>query len=500
MTRRRSRPETPPHIRQDVRYKTPELEETPEDRRRRKSRKFNAAKNFYNALKNSNEITNNPIGDYDILADIQQDLHMHNPFVQVFRSAGQFVREGQPIMLRLLSGQGFDIRRYNRPTADEIAVLLIDNNADSENHHNPVSDALENEIDLTGGNSDEELSQPQQKSQRSHVTMRDYAAYRLHVRSPIDSILHHAGRLFHQYIVDQYAKIEQNRLLWQRMNQQTIRAELYQGLADALANDFQNLSNVCREDSTAANLLYSEFPKFFRWVKGAWIRRKRSGSKVIGRLYSCSPIDSERFCLRLLLCHIRGPTSFESLRTINGITYLTFKQAAQQLGLLESDEEWHNCLYEASLFRMPSQLRLLFATILIYCQPSDIKSLWDTYLPDLAEDFIYQARQRGENTVPEDPLIVSRALVEIEDHLRQCGKYLTDFPELPTIQHDLLNIDRQTQLFAEESSFSRDELQRILEGVSLLNDEQRAVYDAVIEKNILSKNIKLNLNFTHCLE
>ncbi|CAG8740415.1 37128_t:CDS:2 [Gigaspora margarita] len=44
-------------------------------------------------------------------------------------NAGQSVRRGQPITLRLLSSQGFDIRRYNYPTANEIAVLLIDNNA-----------------------------------------------------------------------------------------------------------------------------------------------------------------------------------------------------------------------------------------------------------------------------------------------------------------------------------------------------------------------------------
>ncbi|CAG8792822.1 4989_t:CDS:1, partial [Racocetra fulgida] len=80
--------------------------------------------------------------------------------------------------------------------------------------------------------------------------------------------------------------------------------------------------------------------------------------------------------------------------------------------------------------------------------------------------------------IPENPLIVSRTLAEIEDHLRQYGKCLTDFPDLPIIQHNLLNINRQTRLFAEETTFSQDELQRILEGVSLLNDEQRAVYDA----------------------
>ncbi|CAG8644240.1 5406_t:CDS:2, partial [Gigaspora rosea] len=80
------------------------------------------------------------------------------------------------------------------------------------------------------------------------------------------------------------------------------------------------------------------------------------------------------------------------------------------------------------------------------------------------QDFIYEAWQRGESAVPEDSLIVSRVLSEIEDHLRQCEKYLTDFPDLPIIQHNLLNTDRQTQLFAEEMNFLQDELQRILKG------------------------------------
>ncbi|CAG8590601.1 7667_t:CDS:2 [Racocetra fulgida] len=246
MIRRRTRPETPPHIHQDTRYKTPELEETPEDRRRRKSRKLSAVKNYYKALNSLNTITLNPIGAsthsttqaqlvqrrprmnynlarssiktfkptvvcgkhvvcgrhmlprisiscehcqalhwpmesltncyHDILTDIQHDLHMHNPFAQVFRSAGQFIREGQPIMLKLLSGQGFDIRRYNRPTADEVAVLLIENDANSENLHNSVSDP-ENDIDLADEDLDNELRQTQH---RKHVTIRDYAAYCLY--------------------------------------------------------------------------------------------------------------------------------------------------------------------------------------------------------------------------------------------------------------------------------------------------------------------------------
>ena len=42
------------------------------------------------------------------------------------------------------------------------------------------------------------------------------------------------GRLFQQYIVDMYAKIEFNRLKYLRYNQSQLHADLYQGLADAV--------------------------------------------------------------------------------------------------------------------------------------------------------------------------------------------------------------------------------------------------------------------------
>ncbi|CAG8763986.1 12016_t:CDS:1, partial [Acaulospora morrowiae] len=89
-------------------------------------------------------------------------------------------------------------------------------------------------------------------------------------------------------------------------------------------------------------------------------------------------------------------------------------------------------------------------------------------------DFVYTAQRLSANVAPEDPAIISRALVEIEDHIQQCGKCLKDFPELPTIHYNLLNHDGQTRLSTEETDFSQDELQRILEGVSKLNDEQHA--------------------------
>ena len=48
------------------------------------------------------------------------------------------------------------------------------------------------------------------------------------------SDLFRGGRLFQQYLVDTWASIESSKLYWIRSNQKTIRAELYDGLKDAL--------------------------------------------------------------------------------------------------------------------------------------------------------------------------------------------------------------------------------------------------------------------------
>ncbi len=62
-----------------------------------------------------------------------------------------------------------------------------------------------------------------------------YYAYQLFDRE--SNYLHYYGRLFHQYIVDQYAKIVMGRLNYFRNNQETIRADLYQSIKNtALTN------------------------------------------------------------------------------------------------------------------------------------------------------------------------------------------------------------------------------------------------------------------------
>ena len=107
-----------------------------------------------------------------------------------------------------------------------------------------------------------------------------------------------------------------------------------------------------------------------------WQRRKRNTGGQVGRIVSAHPAEGERFYLRLLLNHVTGATSYADLRTVDGDTLPSFREAAQMRGLLEADDTIDECLNEAAIYQMPSALRRLFATILVYCEPNDVVELW----------------------------------------------------------------------------------------------------------------------------
>ena len=94
------------------------------------------------------------------------------------------------------------------------------------------------------------------------------------------------------------------------------------------------------------------------------------------------------YYLRLLLNHIKGPNSSQDLLSYNGVQYLSFKEATQKGGLLESDDSISKCLREATYFQMHLAMHHLFATTLVHCQPTDVRNLWDTHFDSMLEDFL----------------------------------------------------------------------------------------------------------------
>lgn len=81
----------------------------------------------------------------------------------------------------------------------------------------------------------------------------------------------------------------------------------------------------------------------------------------------------------MLLNIVWGAMSFEDVRTVNGFVYNTYKEACFHHGLLECDDEWHLAIADASVHQTGAQLRELFVTLLLFCDISDVRALWDKH-------------------------------------------------------------------------------------------------------------------------
>jgi len=140
-------------------------------------------------------------------------------------------------------------------------------------------------------------------------------------------------------------------------------------------------------DEFARTLTYVEIPTFYVWdlAHHKWVRRKTK-TLVLGRIYPVDPASREKSALRVLLLHVRGCTSEETIRTVYGEVRPTFVEAAIAAGLLDDDREYHQCL-SSPLIRAPA-LRSLLIIILIHCFPRDPMQLLDTFFDRLTEDFV----------------------------------------------------------------------------------------------------------------
>ena len=90
------------------------------------------------------------------------------------------------------------------------------------------------------------------------LSQRQYYQFRLHTRLQEPTTLFQAGRLLQQYVVDAFAVVDQAKLEWIRMHQAQIRADLYNGLADAIVRDEVDASALGRRIVLPSSFLGSD--------------------------------------------------------------------------------------------------------------------------------------------------------------------------------------------------------------------------------------------------
>ncbi len=138
----------------------------------------------------------------------------------------------------------------------------------------------------------------------------------------------------------------------------------------ALREPQTKLTELFKANTTypgAHHLRYDEFDRFFTWNRKykVWKSRaklRRRGTRgagqssagaavpseynfegsretIIGRMYTVSPREGERYVLRLLLLHVAGATSYADMRTVDGEERSLFRQACSRQGLLADDAD-----------------------------------------------------------------------------------------------------------------------------------------------------------------
>ena len=163
---------------------------------------------------------------------------------------------------------------------------------------------------------------------------------------------------------------------------------------------------------------------------------------------------------------------------MNGVVCATYKEACFRRGLLQDDREWEVTLAEAVVFQTGRQLRSLFATMLVFCDPVQPHQRWERYRVAFVEDIAHRVHAE-DPTVPEQE-IEFFALREVDDFLGQHGKSLADFPQLPVPPPAQRHVRPETALIQEQRSLVTPDLPAFLQqNLPKLNMDQRAVFDAV---------------------
>ncbi|CAF5003071.1 unnamed protein product, partial [Rotaria sp. Silwood1] len=213
----------------------------------------------------------------------------------------------------------------------------------------------------------------------------------------------------------------------------------------------------------ARQYLYHDIPQHFVFERNGTWKRRLQGENVIGRMYSISPSDVERYHLRLLLLHTPGACSFDDLKTVDDQVCQTFMEVAKRRGLLRDDTEYERCMAEAVMFQMPQQLRTLFCVILLYCNPTKSIDLWNSCKAHMAEDFMQHVDAQTAEAM---------AFCAIEGKLKERGRSCSDcgIPSPTSVPYSF-----------EPKIINKEEELRIgQEMYTMLNQDQRSAADDIL--------------------
>jgi len=160
----------------------------------------------------------------------------------------------------------------------------------------------------------------------------------------------------------------------------------------------------------------------------------------------------------------------------------TFKDACIAMGLLADDNEWHQALEEANLWALGRQLRDMFASMLMFCEVTNPRQLWDAHWESISDDIeamTHCERDDPTVTLSEDAL-KDYASYEIDQVFILNEHCLEDFPMFPKFNY-VPPIHGGNRLVQEELAYDQHSLTTDVDNSKdKLNHDQRSAYETIL--------------------
>ncbi|XP_013616958.1 PREDICTED: uncharacterized protein LOC106323364 [Brassica oleracea var. oleracea] len=358
----------------------------------------------------------------EIIEVLMKVLDEVNPYVKNFRSAGERFNTNpqEAFHMRIISDCLKDGRTYNTPTASEVAALIP------------------RDFNLDMDKRDIVLQKHSGKLMRINEIHSSYLA----LQDESHTLLY-ARRLFQQFVVDAFTTIESNRLRYLNFNQSTLRSDSYDSIKQS-----ETAGKIDMHDQGTEFVLPASFTGGPRYMKNNYL-------------------DDMTICKHFGFLDL-GRTSYEDIKTFNGVIYPEYKYACFARGLLDEDQEYIDDIVRRSFESFGSDLR-------------HVNSI-GKYLADLCEDIEHNRRiyfNRPELLLSDEEK-KKFALQEIEKHLRRNGTSLANFtsmPQLPPTDDTDSNV-----LILDERSYDRQALVETLDrDVQKMTDEQGNFFDEILD-------------------
>ena len=312
-------------------------------------------------------------------------------------------------------------------------------------------------------------------------------------------------RIFNFHITQQTPAVKPLRVhLPQQQLYQMQRKNIRESGASQLLRYFcrpldSSFDTLLYSDYFAAYILYPQSSTIYNQQNPTWtenysapdvqhiymspmVVHKRSAGKIICRLRTVLPQVGELFYLRILLLHKHG-RSFSDIKTISGVEYHTFQEAAKALGLFDNEHEALYALEEGlHLFYRPTQLRFLFANLL-FDIPFPPIELWNRFRDSLCADCQPSPTQQIDYDI---------GLRAIDHILRSRGGNLQSFG-LPVPQQQA-STELSNEMFLLESQASLA-LQEAQEREQQLTRDQKNIFDIIVKASQNNESLQHRVFF-----